>query len=248
MPTALVTGATSGIGLAFARALADERHDLVLVARHRERLDEVAADLRSRGASRCEVITADLADPADCAAVEARLAEGRVDLLVNNAGFALGAPFDTTDVEAEQRSLDVLVGAVMRLSHAALGPMLARGAGDIVNVSSVAGFLPQGTYGASKAWVTSFSAWANVHYRRRGVRVLALCPGLVHTNFHQAAGGRTPRAPRWMWLEPDEVVQQALGDLRAGRAVSIPSQRYRLLIRAARFAPRGLVERIGRWR
>lgn len=248
MPTALVTGATSGIGLAFARALADERHDLVLVARHRERLDEVAADLRSRGASRCEVITADLADPADCAAVEARLAEGRVDLLVNNAGFALGAPFDTTDVEAEQRSLDVLVGAVMRLSHAALGPMLARGAGDIVNVSSVAGFLPQGTYGASKAWVTSFSAWANVHYRRRGVRVLALCPGLVHTNFHQAAGGRTPRAPRWMWLEPDEVVQQALGDLRAGRAVSIPSQRYPLLIRAARLAPRGLVERIGRWR
>lgn len=248
MPTALVTGATSGIGLAFARALADERHDLVLVARHRDRLDEVAAELRGRGAIRCEVIAADLADPADCRQVETRLAEGSVDLLVNNAGFALGAPFDSTDVEAEQRSLDVLVGAVMRLSHAALGPMLARGAGDIVNVSSVAGFLPQGTYGASKAWVTSFSRWANLRYRRRGVRVMALCPGLVHTNFHEAAGGRKPRAPRWMWLEADEVVQQALGDLRAGRAVSIPSQRYRLMIRAARLAPRGLVERIGRWR
>lgn len=248
MPTALVTGATSGIGLAFAGALADEEYDLVLVARDRSRLDDVAADLRTRGAGRCEVFAADLGDLDDCRRVETRLAEGDVDLLVNNAGYALGAAFDNTDVEAEQRNLDVLVGAVMRLAHAALGPMLARGAGDIVNVSSIAGFLPQGTYGASKAWVTSFSTWANVRYRRRGVRIMALCPGLVHTNFHTVAGGRRPRAPGWMWLEPDEVVEQALGDLRAGRAVSIPTVRYRLLVRAARLVPRGLVEWVGRWR
>lgn len=246
MPTALVTGPTSGIGLAFSRALAAEGYDLVLVSRDASRLSDLARDLGAPHGVRCDVVVADLGRLEDTGRVEALLAAGGIDMLVNNAGFGLGAPFDTTDVTDEQQNLDVLVRAVMRLSHAALGPMLAQRHGDIVNVSSVSGFLPRGSYGANKAWVTSFSSWAGLRYRDQGVRVMALCPGFVRTEFHQRMHADMGNVPSWMWLRADDVVREGLADLRRGKVLSIPSRRYRAIVTLSRLAPRRLVERASR--
>ncbi|MBD8870247.1 SDR family NAD(P)-dependent oxidoreductase [Nocardioides donggukensis] len=243
--TALVTGPSAGIGLEFARQLAARGHDLVLVARDRARLEELATELRARHAIAVEVLPADLADATQLAVVEARLADPTrpVHLLVNNAGFGLKGRFLDNDIAAEQRMLDVLVTAVLRLSHAALGPMSARGAGGIINTSSVAAFLPRGTYGAAKAWVNSFGLWAHAEYAASGVQVLTLCPGFVRTEFHDRMGVDRGSAPRVLWLEPDRVVREALTDLDRGRAMSIPSRRYRAIVAVARILPRSLLQR-----
>ncbi|WP_435768903.1 SDR family NAD(P)-dependent oxidoreductase [Nocardioides sp. SYSU DS0651] len=246
-PRALVTGATAGIGLEFARQLAGRGHDLVLVARDTARLEGVAKELRSSYSVDVEVLTADLTVPDQLAAVEARLAEKHrpVDLLVNNAGFGLKERFLDNPVDVEQAQQDVLVRAVLRLSHAALGPMVARGRGGIINVSSVAAFLPRGTYSAAKAWVNSFSAWAHDEYAASGVTVMALCPGFVRTEFHERLGvDRDASAPRVLWLEPDRLVRDALADYDRGRALSIPSKRYKAIVTASRLVPRGALHRL----
>jgi short-subunit dehydrogenase len=246
MPTALITGPTAGIGRAFADALAAEGHDLILVSRDEDRLHQVAAELSSRHGIATEVLRADLSSLDDTRAVEARIRRGPVDILVNNAGFSLRRTFPENDVEEEQATMDVLVRAVMRLTHAALETMLAAGRGDIVNVSSVAGFTVRGTYAAHKAWVTNFSNWAGIRYRSRGVRVMALCPGFVHTEFHQRMNADMSGIKDWMWLDAEPVVQAALRDLRAGKTVSIPTVRYKVLSRLARIAPKALVEKAAR--
>ncbi len=248
MPRALITGPTAGIGLAFAQALAAEGHDLVLVSRDKARLEQLAADLSGRHGVTCEVLPTDLTDASQTRAVEDWLADHPIDVLVNNAGFGKKLPFEATDVEDEQDSLDVMVRAVLRLSHAALGPMLARGRGDIVNVSSVAGFVPRGSYGAHKAWVISFSRWAHLRYRKQGVRVMVLCPGFVRTEFHQRMDVDLSRIPGFLWLQPDALVAEALSDLRAGKAVSVPSKRWKVIVAVTRMAPAGVVERVARWR
>lgn len=247
MPTALITGPTAGIGHAFAAAMAAEGLDLTLVSRDEARLQQVAAELSSRHHVACTVLPADLADADATREVEQRLRAQPVDVLVNNAGFGLQRPFEHNDIEAEQRGLDVLVRAVLRLTHAALPAMLERGSGDVVNVSSVAGFMPRGTYGAHKAWVTSFSRWAHLHYLSSGVRVMALCPGFVRTEFHSRMDANMDGIPEWMWLDAEAVVRQALSDLRAGKAVSVPSARYKALVAAARLAPPAVVEKLARW-
>ncbi len=245
MPTALVTGATSGIGLRFARRLADEGHDLVLVARTVDRLADIAADLTKTSGVAVQVLPADLGNVRQCAAVERRLSDARrpVDLLVNNAGIGLyDGTFADHAVEAEEQLLRVNVRAVMRLTHAALGPMLDRGAGDILNVSSVASFAPDAsapTYAASKAWVTTFSEGLRTQLAGTGVRVTVLAPGLVSTGFQRSAGV-DPQAPAALWLDPDVVVDTALRDLRAGHGVSIPGRQYRAVALAMRVTPRRL--------
>jgi short-subunit dehydrogenase len=249
MPTALVTGATVGIGAAFARQLATEHHDLVLVARDPGRLESFAAALREHGDITVEVLSADLVTDQGCAVVEARLRdpERPVDVLVNNAGIGLGGSFAGNTLEVEQRMLDLNVRAVLRLTHSALAGMLARGRGDIVNVSSVAGFGPiGGTYSATKAWVTSFSESTHEAVRARGVRVMAVCPGFVRTEFHERAGIDVGDRTGPMWLDADRVVRDALGDLRRGRAVSVPSVQYKVLSGALRHVPHGLLRAIGR--
>ncbi len=244
-PTALVTGATAGIGHEFCVQLAARGHDLVLVARDEARLEAVAEVLRADYGVRVEVLPADLGDPARVAAVAARLADRDrpVDLLVNNAGFGLKRRFLDNPIEAEVQMLDVLVTAVLRLSHAALGPMTERGHGGIVNVSSVAAFLPRGTYSAAKAWVNSFSAWAHTEYAGQGVTVMALCPGFTKTEFHQRMGVSRGSAPSFLWLDADRLVREALEDLDAGKAMSIPSKRYKVIARLSRTAPRSLLQR-----
>jgi short-subunit dehydrogenase len=234
--TALVTGATAGIGLEFAHQLARRGHDLVLVARDRTRLDQVAAELAGTGRT-VEVIAADLTDRDQLARVEERLADPDrpVDVLVNNAGFGLKGRFGDHDVDEEQQMLDVLVVAVMRLSHAALRAQSSRGRGGVINVSSVAAYLPRGTYGAAKAWVNQFGLWAAAEYRSRGVTVTTLCPGFTKTEFHQRMGVR--RGTGFLWLEPEFVVERALADFDRGRAVSIPGRQYRAIVGATRLVP-----------
>jgi short-subunit dehydrogenase len=245
--TALVTGATAGIGLEFARQLAARGDDLVLVARDTARLDAVAKELRASYGNEVEVLPADLVDADQLARVEARLADRTrpVDLLVNNAGFGLKERFLDNSIEVEQAQQDVLVRAVLRLTHAALGPMTERGRGGVINVSSVAAFLPRGTYSAAKAWVNSFSAWAHNEYAGQGVNVMALCPGFVKTEFHQRLGvDRDTSAPKPLWLEADRLVRDALADFERGRAMSIPSKRYKAIVTLTRVVPRSGLQRL----
>ena len=244
-PLALVTGGTAGLGRGFAEALADREHDLVLVARDRPRLEEVAATLAARHGVDVEVLVADLSDRAQLRRVEERLADTTrpVDLLVNNAGHGLRRGFLEHDVEEEQAVLDVLVTAVLRLSHAALTGMVARGHGRVVNVSSVAGWVPRGTYSAAKAYVTQLSVWADLTYRDRGVRTMALCPGFVRTEFHGRMGVGREAVPSWLWLDADAVVAEALRDLDRGRSVSVPDARYKVLATAARVVPARVLAR-----
>ena len=243
--TALITGATAGIGHEFAVQLAERGHDLVLVARDETRLNEVARTLRSAHGVEVEVLAADLLDRAQLTRVAARVADRNrpVELLVNNAGFGLKHRFLDNDIEAEQQMLDILVTAVLRLSHAALGAMVERRSGAIINVSSVASFLPRGTYSAAKTWVNSFTEWAHNEYAADGVRILVLCPGFVKTEFHQRMEVSRDSAPGFLWLEAEPLVKEALADLDRGRTYSVPSKRYKAIVTTTRVVPRGLLQR-----
>lgn len=240
---AMITGATAGLGAEFALQLASRGHHLVLVARTASRLEEKAEQLRLAWGVSIEVLPADLHDDAGVARVADRLRSGvrPVSLLINNAGYGLGRSFEENTLQDEMNHAAIHLNVPLALSHAALQGMLERGSGQILNVASVAAFTPRGSYGALKAAIISFSRWANIAYRRQGVTVTALCPGLVHTEFHQRMGVAEPAVPRWMWLPPGPVVQTALKDLAAGKAVSIPSRRYQVLAFIARNAPPSFV-------
>lgn len=248
MATALVTGASSGLGSEYARQLAARGADLVLVARDRAALDRLADELRAEHGGEVEVLPADLLAPPDLDRVAARLTDPDrpIDILVNNAGFGLPLAFESNDVEDEARHLALHVEVPMRLMHAALSPMLQRGRGRIIGVASAAAFMPRSTYGACKQWLVSFSRWANAVYRHRGVTVTAVCPGFTHTRFHERMGlppGEEGVAP-WMWLDAPFVVSTSLRAAARGRAVSIPSVRYKLLTRLAALAPDRLTARM----
>ncbi|WBB96970.1 MULTISPECIES: SDR family oxidoreductase [unclassified Solwaraspora] len=244
--TALVTGATAGLGASFARRLAGDGYRLVLVARDRQRLTTLADDLADRHGVTVEVLDADLATDGGVTVVADRLrsVDAPVDLLVNNAGIGLNRSFRRTDEADELRLLRLNVEAVLRLTHAVLPGMVQRRQGRVINVSSVAGFGPLAagsTYSASKAWVTNFSESIDMSVRHLGVRVMALCPGYVRTEFHERAGIRTSGSPTWLWLRADDVVADGLRDLARGRAVSVPDWRYKTLATVVRHAPHGLL-------
>ena len=249
MSVSLVTGATAGIGHEYARQLAARGDDLVLVARDGTRLELVAEELRRAHQVEVEVLVADLVDRADLARVEARLADRAhpVDLLVNNAGFGLKKRFLDNTADEETAMLEVLVTAVLRLSHAALGAMAERGHGGIINVSSVAAFLPRGSYSAAKAWVNSFSEWAHLEYGSRGVTVMALCPGFTKTEFHERM--QVKRGDGFMWLDADFLVRKSLEDFDKGRAYSVPGAQYKTITALSKAIPNRvlrLTQSIGR--
>lgn len=255
MTSALVTGATSGIGEAFARRLAHDGHDLVLVARDRARLERLAGELRGAHGHAVEVLVADLADREQTQGVLDRLRDPDrpVEVLVNNAGFGQERPFVDNDLRREEAALDVMVRAVLLTCHAAAGPMRARGRGTIVNVSSVAGWMADGSYSAHKAFVTTLSEALAVQLRGSGVTVTAVCPGLTRTEFHRRARMRLPGVPDALWLDADEVATQGLADAAAGRAVSVPGAQWKALSLLVRAMPRpvlrgGLTPLVGRVR
>jgi short-subunit dehydrogenase len=232
---ALVTGPTAGIGREIAIELALQGHELILVARDESRLNELAEELGD-----CRVIVADLADREQLARVEQ--AAGGVDWLVNNAGYGITESFAQSTVEQEQALLDVLVSAVMRLTHAALPGMLAKGRGRILNVSSVAAWVPLGTYSAAKAWVTTYTEGLAAT-TPKDVHVTALCPGFTRTEFHERAE-MTVKAPGWVWLDARRVAQEGIRDCERGSVLSVPSRRYSSVSMAARHTPRRILRAV----
>ncbi|GAB3402221.1 SDR family NAD(P)-dependent oxidoreductase [Schumannella luteola] len=247
MVTALVTGGTSGIGAAFARALARRGSDLVLVARDATRLEEMADELRALG-RQVEVLPADLSNRADVDRVAARLedAERPIEVLVNNAGFSVHTALTSRSVEDHDRAFEVMVRAVLVLGGAAGRAMRARGHGRILNVSSTAGFVTMGGYSAIKAWVTSYTEGLANELHGTGVTVTALCPGWVHTEFHSRAGIAKSSIPNFLWLDAEPLVETALRDAARGRVISLPSVRYRLLIWFARHLPKSTIRAVSR--
>lgn len=250
MGTALITGASAGLGLEFAWQLATAKHDVVLVARDEERLQRLAGQLEAAAGIRAEVLVADLSVREDVERVAERLRsdEKPVGLLVNNAGLGLNQRFVGGDLAREEAALAVMVSAVLVLSHAAAGAMVARGRGAILNIASVAALLASGTYSAHKAWVRSFTEGLAVELDGTGVTATALCPGFVHTEFHARGAIDVSAYPEIAWLNAEDVVAKGLSDVRRGVVISTPSVRYRMASAAARMSPRFAIRRFGRYR
>jgi short-subunit dehydrogenase len=243
MATALITGASAGLGLEFAWQLASARHDLVLVARNRERLEGIAQQIESVAGVHVEVLPADLSqrDQVEVVAKRLRSQDNPVGLLVNNAGYAVHKRFLASDIGEQEKLLAVMVNSVMVLSQAAAQQMIERGRGAILNVSSVAALTASGTYSAHKAWVRSFTEGLAVELNGTGVTATALCPGFVHTEFHERAGIDYSGFPEIAWLNADQVVATALQDVRRGAVISTPSLRYQLASGLLRTLPRAAV-------
>ncbi|SEF79592.1 hypothetical protein SAMN04489712_10271 [Thermomonospora echinospora] len=234
--TALVTGASSGIGEAFAALLAARGTDLVLVARRDDLLDRLAETLARRHRVAVRVLAADLTDPDGLARVAEALRREPVDLLVNNAGYGAFGAFAEIPLEDQFRQIDLNVRAVVRLAHAALPGMLERGRGGVLNVASMSAFTPSpgsATYAATKAYVTSFSESLHAEVQGKGVHVTALCPGFTRTD--ETAG------PNLIWLRRADVARAGLEAVAAGRALCVPGNQYKMVLPALRLAPRSLL-------
>lgn len=246
----LVTGASAGIGLAFARVFAAHGFDLVLTARREKRLQHVADELTANHGVAARVVAADLEDPAAPAFLVERVAADGVtiDALVNNAGYGLPGKYAETSWEAQSRFIQIMVTAYAELAHRLLPGMIARQYGRIINVSSVAGLVP-GTpghtlYAASKAFLVKFSQSLALETRRHGVHVTVLCPGFTYTEFHDVNHTRplvAEHVPRSMWLEADDVARQGFEGVMAGRLQVVPGFRYRTLVTLTRLLPESLV-------
>ncbi len=246
-PKALVTGASAGIGEGFAKLLARRGYDLVLVARRRERLDALAQELGKGHSASCEVIDADLTLDEDVSRIENPLRTGGIELLVNNAGFGTFGEFARLPIERELAEVDLNIRALFRLTHAALGSMVERKRGGIINVASGAAFQPipyNATYAATKAFVLHFSEALHEEVKPYGVTVTCLCPGPVKTEFQQVAGISESFMPSFAWEPVDSVVEAALSGLRAGRAIVTPGIVNMMTTASSRMAPRFLVRRM----
>ncbi len=244
-PVALITGPTAGLGAGYARRYARDGYNLVLVARSVDRLEDLAAELRAAHGVDVEVLPADLTEAADRAGVADRLAAG-VQVLVNNAGFGTSGEFWTADPAQLQAQLDVNVTAVMHFTRAALPSMIEAGSGTVINIASVAGLLSGrgSTYSASKAWVVSFTEGLANGIAGTGVSIHAVCPGFVHTEFHERAGIDMKSIPNILWLNVDDVVAESLADVAKGKVISIPGLQYKVLTSVGRLVPRGLVRAV----
>ena len=246
-PIALITGATAGIGAAFAELLASENHDLVIVARDLPRLNQRADEWRGKFGVEVEVIQADLSRDEDIRRIELRLQNisRPIEVLINNAGFGINKSFTASDIAEEIALLYVLVTAPMRLMHAVLPGMKDRDSGTIINVSSVAGWIAGGTYSAAKSYLTVLSESLHTELKATNVRVHALCPGFTRTEFHQRGNMKMGGLPKWFWLSAEQVVKDSWIAAKAGKALSIPGRQYKVLSLITRFGPRPLVRKVG---
>jgi short-subunit dehydrogenase len=245
--TAVITGASAGLGRRFAQLLGEKGYDLVLVARDENRLKETATELEMDFGTSCEILVADLSTEEGCKSVEERVSDPTrpIEVLINNAGFGIRESFLKSEVSAEQQLLDVLVRTPMRLMHSTLPLMKERNSGIIINVSSVAGWIAGGTYSAAKSYLTVLSESLHTELQFTQVKVTALCPGFTHTEFHQRGKMKMGALPKFMWLQADHVVTIAWSDALAGKAISVPGWQYKILSFISRFAPRPLIRRIG---
>jgi len=239
----LVTGASSGIGTSFARLLAAEGTDLIVVARDVDRLEALASELRGAHGVQVEVMASDLSAPVSREMVEHRLADRSrpVDLLINNAGFGTSGPFVNLPVAREEQQVQLNVVAVLRLTAAALAPMVERGRGTVVNVASVAAFVPvpgSATYAATKAFVCSFTDSLHDELAGTGVTATASIPGFTRTEF-QARSDWTEQdnVPEAAWLSPDDVARATLDGAARGRARVVPGAGYKALVGMAQMVP-----------
>jgi short-subunit dehydrogenase len=244
---ALITGASSGIGAEFARQLARRGYALVLVARRLEVLEELAADLAARYGVETEALAADLTTGEGVAAVEERLAAGDVDTLVNSAGFATLGEFHGRSPEREMAEIDLNIKALVSLTHAALGPMVERGNGTIINLASLGAFQPcpyMATYVATKAFVLHFSESVHEEVRGYGVTVTCLCPGFVRTEFQETAGQDFEKMATPGQQTPRQVVVAALKGAAAGRAIVVPGALNGIMSQTSRITPRFLTRKV----
>jgi uncharacterized protein len=248
MATALITGGTSGIGAAFARALAARGDDLVLVARNADRLSDMATGLKERYAVSVEPIAADLGVRSDVLRIAERLTstERPIDMLINNAGFGIGAKLTDADTAPHERGIDVMITAVLLLCAAAGRTMRERGAGTIINVSSTAGYVAMGSYSAIKTWMTAYTESLANELHGTGVKVTALCPGWVRTEFHERANINISSIPSALWLDADRLVADSLEDAADGKVISIPSKRYKVLMTICEHLPHRALRAVSR--
>jgi short-subunit dehydrogenase len=254
-----VTGASAGLGAEFARQLAAAGAALVLVARDAARLEQFAAELREAHGVDVEVLPADLTTPDGLALVATRLHADAafeapahdapahpapIDTLVNNAGYGLRGRFDEHDIAVEENLHTLLTTVPMHLTHALIAAAARTDrALTVINVASVAAFVSYGTYSASKAFLLSFTRWANRAYRDRGITVTAVCPGLVRTEFHERMRVDAAAVAGIAWLTAPFVVRKALAAARRGRAVVVPSIRYKLVVALTKMLPPSLFTR-----
>ena len=244
---ALVTGASAGIGAAFAARLARDGYDLVLVARNRERLERLAEHLRKECSVDVEVLAADLTEHSELRIIEKLVEDTALDLVVNNAGFGTAGAFVKLDADKEEQEIRLNIVALVRLTRAALPGMVARRRGAIVNVSSMAAFQPAPyniTYGATKAFVNSFTEGLHEELRGTGVTVQALCPGFTRTEFQERAGIDVSNLPAFVWMTPEAVAEASLAALRRGDLICVPGLANRALAGLTSAFPRSLTRRI----
>jgi short-subunit dehydrogenase len=254
--TALITGASAGIGEALAHVFAEHGWDLVLTARRRDRLENLAESLRGKYGIVAHVYPADLAEREACGTLTAALAKDgiAIDALVNNAGFAVPDSYRDTNWQAQRDFLEVLVAAPCELTHRLLPGMHARGFGRVLNVASVAGFMPGSAshtlYGGAKAMLITWSQALHSEEKGSGVHVTALCPGFTITEFHDVSGTRAAmnRLPRFMWLDSDAVAREGYRAVMENWPLCTPGLQYKTISALVRLLPRNFAHRIGELR
>ena len=247
-PTALITGASAGIGAELAKVFAAKKHDVVLVARRRDALEALAGAIEGKHGVKATVIADDLREAEAPERIFAAVREAgiHVDVLVNNAGFGLAGEFSETPIEREIDMVQVNITALMHLTKLFIAPMLKRRAGYVMNVASTAAFFPgplQSVYYASKAFVLSFSQALAEELEPAGVSVTCLCPGPTETEFAQAAGMKSVRLPNLDLAEADDVAEFGYRAMKARERVAVHGGRNKLVVQAQRFVPRRLIAR-----
>ena len=238
MKLAVITGPTSGIGLAYTQELAKEGYELLLVGRNESKLKQLQLELNAKS----EIFVADLSVQDEILRVGSHLKGlNQIDLLVNNAGFGSSLPFSQNSLAEEIEQMEILMKAVMVLTHAVLPKMIKQNSGIILNISSVAAWVPTGTYAAAKSWVTSFTESISAELKGTKVQVTAVAPGFSNTKFFDRSQMKDADVPNWLWLTPEQVAKGSLKDARSGQLISIPGAQYKAMSTVTRSLPRPLV-------
>jgi len=245
---ALITGGSSGIGLAFARTLAEHGASLVLVSRDAAKLERVADQLRAGYLIHVETLPANLLDPDDVARVAERLRDDRepIDLLINDAGVGLHASLLDDDTTEQEVAMTIMVTAVLKLSATAARAMVRRGSGHILNVASASAWIYTGNYSAIKRWVIAYTQALALELEGTGVTATAVCPGWVKTPFHERSGIDRPHVPSFLWVGADTVAKQGLNAALTGKTVFVPSFKWRFAIFVAEHGPAAIPLAISR--